>query len=166
MAKASAASDGKTRSAPAGTGKPAKGTRQRKRSSRFGHVLIVEDEALLAGAIEEALLEAGASSIEICSTTEAALAALSHRPPEVLILDVNLADRNDGWAVAELVVELSPRHPRIVFSTGSPERIPPEIAELGRVLAKPYAPSELIEALKAMSGPGLLERLRGAISAT
>jgi CheY-like chemotaxis protein len=145
----------------------ASGSRKRSRKpSRFGHVLIVEDEALLASTLEQTLRDAGAASIEVCSTTEAALAALNRQPAEVLILDVNLADRNDGWAIAELVVELNPRHPRIVFSTGSPERIPAEIAELGAVLAKPYSPEDLVGVLSDMGGTGLLDRLRGAISAS
>jgi CheY-like chemotaxis protein len=139
-------------------------TSSRKPAAHFGHVLIVEDEPLLAAALEQTLRDEGATSVEVCSSTAAALTALNRKPPEVLILDVNLADRNDGWAIAELVVELNPRHPRIVFSTGSPERIPAEIAELGAVLAKPYAPEELVRALEEMAGSGLLDRLRGAIS--
>lgn len=150
MAKASGASGSRSTS-----GKPA---------ARFGHVLIVEDEPLLAAAIERTLRDGGATSVEVCSSTSAALAALNRKPPEVLILDVNLADRNDGWAIAELVVELNPRHPRIVFSTGSPERIPAEIAELGAVLAKPYAPEKLLQVLEEMTGSGLFGRLRGSIS--
>jgi CheY-like chemotaxis protein len=115
-------------------------------------------------AIEQALLDGGASSVAICSSTDEAMAELHRQPPDALVLDVNLADRNDGWALAELVVELNPRQPRIVFSTGSPERIPPEIAELGQILAKPYDPAELVQMLMPVAGPNLIERLRGAIA--
>jgi len=142
--------------------KSRKGKARENPGTRLGHVLIVEDEALLAAAIEETLRGAGATSVDVCSTTEAALAALNKNPPDVLILDVNLADRSDGWAIAELVAELNPRQPQIVFSTGSPERIPPAIAELGSVLAKPYAPEDLIAVLGP--APGLIDRLRGAMS--
>jgi CheY-like chemotaxis protein len=140
------------------------GTPRRRRADRFGHVLIVEDEPLLAAAVEQALRDEGATSVAVSSSASEAMAALNRKRPEVLILDVNLADRNDGWAIAELVVTLNPRHPRIIFSTGSPERIPEHIAELGTVLAKPYAPEELVRVLGKMSGPRLLDRLRGAIS--
>ena len=80
---------------------------------------------------------------------------------DVVILDVHLEDRSDGWALAELLKELGPRPPRIVFSTGSPEAIPPAIAELGTVLEKPYEPAELLAALHAQAAPtGLFAKLR------
>jgi hypothetical protein len=81
-----------------------------------------------------------------------------------MVLDVHLADRNDGWAIAELVAEVGPRPPRIVFSTGAPGDIPEEIAELGPVLEKPYDFAELIELLRKPAREGLLSRLRGAIN--
>ena len=142
----------------------APGNAPRRSRGKLGHVLVVEDEGLLAAAIEQALLDEGAASVAICASTEEAMAALHRRPPDALVLDVNLADRNDGWAIAELVVELNPRQPRIVFSTGSPERIPPEIAELGQVLAKPYDPAELVRMLLPAAAPKLIDRLRGAIA--
>ncbi len=163
MAKPSGKSAGKNSSERADGTKPSN-RRIRRPRRKLGHVLIVEDEGLLAAAIEQALLDGGASSVAICSSTEEAMAELHRRPPDALVLDVNLADRNDGWALAELVVELNPRQPRIVFSTGSPERIPPEIAELGQILAKPYDPAELVRLLMPAAAPNLIERLRGAIA--
>lgn len=131
-----------------------------KAARTLGHVLIVEDDAVLALAMEGALLDAGAKQVEICRTTEAALEALRRARPDVLVLDVHLADRDDGWAIAELVDSVGPKPPRIVFSTGAPELIPPEIAELGPVLEKPYEPADLVRAAQAPRRRGLLARLR------
>jgi CheY-like chemotaxis protein len=130
----------------------------------LGTILIVEDDAILALSIEAALLDAGATGVHTCSTTSDALAALRDHRPDGMVLDVHLADRNDGWAIAELVAEVGPRPPRIVFSTGAPGDIPEEIAELGPVLEKPYDFAELIELLRKPAREGLLSRLRGAIN--
>ncbi|WP_374408136.1 response regulator [Pelagerythrobacter sp.] len=135
--------------------------RTARRSTRSpGHVLVVEDDAVLALSIEQALLEAGTKRVEICGTTDAALEALRRAKPDVLVLDVHLADRDDGWAIAELVDGIGPKPPRIVFSTGAPDHIPPDIAQLGAVLAKPYAPADLVRAVQAPRRRGLLARLR------
>ena len=134
------------------------------RKPKLGTVLLVEDDSIIAMAIEDALLDAGATSVTICRTSDDALAALRDSKPDGLVLDVHLADRDDGWALAELVNSVGPKPPRIVFSTGAPQDIPPEIAELGPVLAKPYDPSELIAALGQPPRPGLLARLKNALA--
>jgi CheY-like chemotaxis protein len=126
----------------------------------FGRILVVEDDGLLAMAIEQALLDAGAGEVVLCNSTDAALAALRVKRPDAIILDVHLADRDDGWAIAELVDDIGPNPPRIVFSTGAPQDIPPRIAEMGPILVKPYDPAELIEAIRGPERPGILERLR------
>lgn len=125
-----------------------------------GHVLVVEDDAILSLAIEAQLLDAGARQVEICHTTDAALEALRRARPDVIVLDVQLADRDDGWAIAELVSSIGPQAPRIVFSTGAPDRIPPRVAELGAILEKPYDPRDLVQAICAPPRRGLLARLR------
>jgi CheY-like chemotaxis protein len=130
----------------------------------LGDVLLVEDDALIAMALEGALLDAGARSVTICSTSAEALAALRDHKPDSMVLDVHLADRDDGWAIAELVNSVGPNPPRIVFSTGAPQDIPAEIAELGPVLAKPYDHAELIAALRRPPREGLLARIRGALT--
>jgi CheY-like chemotaxis protein len=141
-----------------------------KRESRskaklpLGSVLLVEDDGIIALAIEQALLDGGATAVTICSTTADALAALRDTRPDGLVLDVHLADRDDGWALAELVNSVGPKPPRIVFSTGAPQDIPAEIAELGPILEKPYDPADLIAALQQPPRPGLLARLREALA--
>ena len=134
-----------------------------KAKRALGSILLVEDDALIALAIEQSLLDGGASAVTVCSTTAEALAALRDTRPDGLVLDVHLADRDDGWALAELVNSVGPNPPRIVFSTGAPQDIPAEIAELGPVLEKPYDPADLIAALSQPPRPGLLGRLKQAL---
>lgn len=142
----------------------AKRTAKATKKPALGSILVVEDDGLIAMAIEQALLDAGASAVRICSSTDDALAALREDKPDGLVLDVHLADRDDGWALAELVNSVGPNPPRIVFSTGAPQDIPPEIAELGPVLEKPYDPAELIAALQQPPREGLIRRLRNALA--
>ena len=127
-------------------------------------VLLVEDDPVLALALEDALLDGGAGTVVICATMQATIAELEKDDrPDALILDVHLADRDDGWALAELVTLLGPKPPRIAFSTGSPEDIPPNIAEMGCIFEKPYDPKQLVDVLASERKGGLFARLRGAI---
>ena len=140
----------------------------RKKSStdgkgKIGRVLVVEDDPVQGMAIEQALRDAGASDVVLCPSIACTMEALEQGPADAIVLDVHLADRDDGWALAELVDLLGPRRPRIVFSTGSPEDIPPEIAEMGPVFEKPYDPAQLAAALASGAKPGLFARLRNAI---
>lgn len=130
---------------------------------RLRRVLVVEDDPVLGIATEETLRDCGVSEVEVCATTDGALEALSRDPPDAVILDVHLADRDDGWAIAELIETLGANRPVIVFSTGTPDAIPPHIAELGSVLEKPYTSNRLIAALREPCRKGLLARLKTAL---
>lgn len=137
----------------------------RERPARkLRRVLVVEDDPIQGMAIEEALRDAGAAAVVVCPSIACAMTALEEGPADAVVLDVHLADRDDGWALAELVDMLGTRRPRIVFSTASPEDIPPEVAEMGPVFEKPYDPAQLARALASGARPGLFARLRGAIS--
>jgi len=131
--------------------------------NRLGCILVVEDDTVLALSIEAALLDAGARKVVLCPSIVSAMEALGAAKPDGIVLDVHLADRDDGWALAELVEQLGPPFPRIVFSTGSPDEIPPAIAEMGPVFEKPYDPAELADALYGEERRGLFARLRAAI---
>jgi len=141
-----------------------KTTTPETRKAKLGRVLVVEDDPIQSMALEQALREAGASEVVQCASIACTMEALEEGPADAIVLDVHLADRDDGWALAELVDMLGPKRPRIVFSTASPEDIPPEIAEMGAVFEKPYDPAQLAAALAEGAKTGLFARLRGAIS--
>ncbi|MFW2348922.1 response regulator [Qipengyuania sp.] len=127
------------------------------------HVLVVEDDAVLGLTIEQALLDAGVARVALSPSTEEALRLLREERPEAIVLDVHLADRDDGWAIAELVRTLGPDSPRIIFSTGAPQDIPEDIAALGDILEKPYDAAVLIDLLRQPRRRGIMSRLRGAL---
>jgi CheY-like chemotaxis protein len=127
----------------------------------LGRVLVAEDDPIQGMALEAALRDAGAAEVVVCPTIACMMEALEEGPADAVVLDVHLADRDDGWALAELVDLLGPRRPLIAFSTASPEAIPPAIAEMGPVYAKPYDPADLAEALASGVRRGPLARLRG-----
>ena len=135
---------------------------KRKSARALGHVIVVEDDAVLALALEDALSDAGAERVQLLQTSEAALAALrdAEKPVDAIVLDVHLSDRSDGWAIAELIDQLGGHEPRIVFATGAPGDIPENIAELGTVIEKPYDTADLVAVLRKPAPRGLLERLR------
>lgn len=125
----------------------------------FALILVVEDDGILAMAIEQDLQDAGAGKVVLCHSTEAALVFLRDQKPDAIVLDVHLTDRDDGWAIAELLDDIGPNRPRIVFSTGAPQDIPEKIAELGPVLVKPYEPADLVAAIRGPQRRGLLSLL-------
>ena len=135
-------------------GDPADNTR------KFGPVLVVEDDAVLALAVEDALLAAGAEKVMIAASSQSAIETLRDGHFESVILDVHLADRGDGWAIAELVKALGANAPKVIFATGSPGEIPAHIADLGPVLTKPYDFEQLINHARSRKRPSLFSRLK------
>ena len=135
----------------------------RAREKLPAHVLVVEDDAVLGLTIEQALLDAGVAKVALSASTEEALRHLRDDQPQVIVLDVHLADRDDGWAIAELVRTLGPDSPRIIFSTGAPQDIPADIAALGCLLEKPYDADILVDLLRQPRRQGIISRLRGAL---
>lgn len=137
-------------------------TKTAKAPKSLRRVLLVEDDPVLALALEDALLRGGAGEVVICATMQATMDELEKNArPDAMILDVHLGDRDDGWAIAELVTLLGSKPPRIVFSTGSPQDIPKDIAEIGPVFEKPYDAEQLVDVLSGTKKAGLFARLRG-----
>jgi CheY-like chemotaxis protein len=132
-----------------------------KTGPALGRVLIVEDDPILAMALQEALQADGlARQVVVCASTDKAMRELEKARPDAMVLDVHLSDRDDGWALAELVELLGEKRPRIIFSTGTPGDIPPQIAELGLVMEKPYDPDQLARVLASDRKEGLFARFR------
>ena len=53
-------------------------------------ILVVEDEIDIAGLIKHTLERAGEAVVDIVSSGDAALRAVSEQPPDLMILDLNL----------------------------------------------------------------------------
>ena len=127
----------------------------------LGRVLIVEDDPILGMSLEDAFKDAGTREVVICQTMQATKAELEKdEPTDAIVLDVHLADRDDGWAIAEMVKMLGVKS-RIAFSTGSPESIPENIAEMGPIFEKPYDPALLVAELHSGKKRGFIARLLG-----
>lgn len=142
-----------------------KATQGRRRSLRsLGPVLIVEDDGLVALDIAEALSNAGVKSVVTCSSVVEAMAELEREMPALLVLDVHLADRGDGWALAELASQLGDSPPLILFTTATPAAIPATAAGLGKVLPKPFHTDALIALIEKERSTGLFGRIRQALS--
>jgi CheY-like chemotaxis protein len=126
-----------------------------------GHALVVEDDAFLALDMAEMLTDLGIERVETCASTADAMVRLAQFCPTIVTLDVNLADRQDGWALAELAQQTSETPPIIIFATGSPELVPARIAQMGYVIGKPVKSADLHAILRqADKDRGLLGRLR------
>jgi two-component system, response regulator PdtaR len=108
-------------------------------------VLIVEDEALVA-LNAEAVLEGGGFVVTGVAMTFAQAQALAAAavPPDVALVDVNLADGRTGPDVAVLLVA---QGCAVVVATGNPEGMPADAA-VHSVLRKPYSDASLLAAVR------------------
>ena len=107
-------------------------------------ILVVEDEALIAMLVEDALLEAGAQVLGPAATVEEALALFEAEHPDAAVLDINLAGQASTPVADRLVEHKVP----FVVATGYGAAGLPERHRGVPVLAKPYDPRELISALE------------------
>lgn len=119
-------------------------------------ILIVEDEALIADIVGEALQEGGYTT-DAASGPEQAIAMLDqkHTQYRAVITDVNLGpDRPTGWDVARHARELSPDIP-VIYMTGdsagewTANGVPNSV-----LIAKPFAPAQIVTAVSQLLNTG------------
>jgi DNA-binding response OmpR family regulator len=102
-------------------------------------VLVVEDEALVAMLVEDALLDAGFGVIGPAATVEEAMSLLARERPDAVVLDLNLA----GETSTPVADALAARGIPYVIATGYGVSGLPAGHQDAMVLAKPYDPAEL-----------------------
>jgi CheY-like chemotaxis protein len=111
-------------------------------------ILVVEDEALVAMLVEDALLDAGALVIGPAATVAEALALLDLETPDAAVLDLNLAGETSTPVADALALRGIP----FVVATGyGADGLPPGHITVP-VLAKPYDPDDLTAALTRLCG--------------
>src|SRR6516165_10464062 len=118
----------------AGHASPGVGTRRARRAAR--RVLIVEDEALIAGLIESILSAAGWSVVGPVATLERALEAIERGRLDAALLDVRI-NGHDAFAAADVLMRR--RIPFIFVSGFTRKQMPPGYRHCAYI-AKPFAP--------------------------
>jgi CheY-like chemotaxis protein len=112
------------------------------------HVLIIEDEALIALDLQEMLSTVGATTFDFAETErEAVDAARAHRP-DIIMSDVMLREGTGPKAVAAIQGEMGPLP--VIFITATPESCtacdPPAI-----VLGKPVVNATVRHAFRMLA---------------
>lgn len=106
-------------------------------------VLVVEDEALIAMDLQSLLEEAGYRVLGPANSNAAAMALLNGDAPDVALLDVNLG-HSDVFGVAN---ELANRKTKLIFLTGHTAQKLPLAHRHRPLVAKPYLPHILLQAV-------------------
>lgn len=103
-------------------------------------VLIVEDQFLIAMAIEDAVTSAGydVAGMAACRADAVALAAEA----DIALVDVNLSDGRTGPQVG---AELAAAGASVIFMTANPEQVAGGVDGTLGVIHKPVMDAELIE---------------------
>jgi DNA-binding NarL/FixJ family response regulator len=112
-------------------------------------VLIVEDQYFVAVDCEEHLRGAGFECIGLATTAAEAVTLAERGHPDLIIMDIRLADENDGVQAAILIYhELGIRS---IFASGHADSVVRKAAESAHPfgwLDKPYTGDELIRAAR------------------
>lgn len=111
------------------------------------HVLIIEDEPLIALHLQETLADAGACSFAFAETEVEAVEKARVQRPDVITSDVRLREGTGPGAVQTIRDEWGPLP--VIYMTGNPESCVSEDA-LARVLVKPISNLAVLEAFRAM----------------
>ncbi len=111
------------------------------------HALVVEDESMIAMAIEVVLrAECGVTSVDVASSARAAIAAAALRRPDLITLDVQLKP-GCGISAVESISDV--RAIPTVFITGNVADVRQRLSNY-RVLQKPFSEKALIAAVASV----------------
>jgi CheY-like chemotaxis protein len=110
------------------------------------HVLLIEDQTLIALDTEMMLRDLGAESVETFTTAKAALAYIATKHIDAAVLDINLGSTS-SFAVAEA---LAASGVPFIFTTGYGEdaTLPAQFTGI-QIVAKPYTLETVGNALLA-----------------
>ena len=113
-----------------------------------GRVLIVEDEALVALTLEDALVDAGFTVCGIADRPADALALARTTTIDIAVVDVRLAEGGDGIAQASARQEIGSM--LILFATGNPQEVRNRATVGHGCLTKPFEAEWLLAAIAAV----------------
>ncbi len=110
-------------------------------------VAVVEDEFMIAMAVEAAVLDAGGVVVEMAATLNQALDLARNGEFDAALLDINLNGEH-SFPVAKALEE---RGIPYAFVTGYGRQMVPEAFAAAPLLTKPYAREDLIRILAGLA---------------
>jgi CheY-like chemotaxis protein len=112
-------------------------------------VMIVEDDLMLADSAEEILVDHGYDVSGIARTVAEAITLARHSKPDLVVLDLRLADGGLGTEVAAQLTPLG--RPGILYVTGNMSQLDLTAADGDACLAKPYRSADLVRGLEIVA---------------
>jgi DNA-binding response OmpR family regulator len=110
------------------------------------HALIIEDESLIAMAIEDSLRGCGFTSFDFAVSAEEAVAAAAGKCPDLITSDVQL---RPGFGITAVQSICSEQPIPVLFITGRPGEV--RMRMPGHALVeKPFDADHIMEAIKLM----------------
>ncbi len=111
------------------------------------HVLIIEDEPLIALLIETLVEDAGATSWEIAVAQDEAVAAALAHPPDVITSDIQLLEGTGPGAVAAIHAQFGAGP--VIYVTATPDACKP-LPPSSIMLRKPLQTGAFTEDFRGM----------------
>ena len=112
------------------------------------HVLIIEDDWLIADYVEHLARGAGATSIEIVDCPADAVQSAAGQRPQIILSDVNLRSGTEPMAV-HIIKETWGAIP-VIFITATPQECAPCDVQ-AVILTKPLSPQSSTETLRRLA---------------
>jgi DNA-binding response OmpR family regulator len=113
--------------------------------------VLVEDDELVQGMVEDSLSEGGFETASTASGEDAvALLRENIAQYRAIVTDIRLLGRLDGWEVARAAREMDPSMP-VIYMTGTDgedwasKGVPNSV-----LLKKPFAPAQIVTAVAAL----------------
>ena len=111
-------------------------------------VIIAEDDLLIADMAELLLTDAGYNVCGIARTVAEALWLCENRHPDLALIDLNLADGDEG---RDIVAQLGPARPGVLYASGSEAITALTAADGEAAIRKPYLIADLLRSLELVS---------------
>ncbi|AZL58541.1 response regulator [Tabrizicola piscis] len=116
-------------------------------NSVSGRVMIIEDEAIISIDIAAIVREMGHQVTGIAATRTEAVALASRERADLILADIQLADRSSGIDAVNDILKIMPDVP-VIFITAFPERLlTGERPEPAFLITKPYAEEQVRSAV-------------------
>ena len=112
-------------------------------------VLIVEDDLLIADCTEEFLVRSGYEVCGIARTVDEAVDLGRRHRPDLILLDLRLADGGFGTQVAAQLTALS--RVGVLYATGNISQFALDMTDGDAYIVKPYSSGDLVRSLEIVS---------------